>query len=57
MKCTAHEEWAFMDQSWFERKLPKMRRALGPGLVRREIDDSFPASLRQMQAALADLIL
>ena len=59
MQCTAHEEWSFMDESWFKRKLPKMRRALGlgPELVKREIDGSFPASLREMQGALADFIL
>ena len=57
MQCTAHEEWSYMDQSYFERKLPKMRRALGPGFVRREIDESFPASIRESRAALADFIL
>ncbi len=46
-----------MDEGRFERKPPKMRRAPGPGLMRRDIDDSFPASLREMQDVLGDLIL
>ncbi len=46
-----------MDQSYFERKLPKLRRALGPGFERREIDESFPASIRERREALADVIL
>ena len=57
MQCTAHEEWAHMDQSYFERKLPKMRKALGANFVRREIDDSFPASIRESREALASFIL
>ncbi len=57
MQCTAHEEWSYMDQSFFERKLRKVRKGLGPGFQRCEIDDSFPACIRENREALADFIL
>ncbi len=57
MQCTAHQEWAYMDKSFFERKLPKFRRDLGPDFRRCEIDDSFPACIRENREALADFIL
>ena len=57
MQCTAHEEWSYMDKGFFERKLPKMRKALGPGFQRCEIDDSFPACIRESREALAEFIL
>lgn len=59
MQCTAHEEWSYMDQSFFEQMLPKMKQegGLGDQFVRREIDDSFPASIRDSREALADFIL
>ena len=57
MQCTAHEEWSYMDTDFFEKYLPKMRRALGPGFQRCEIDDSFPACIRERRDDLADFIL
>ncbi|HEY5413099.1 MAG TPA: hypothetical protein VIJ94_20495, partial [Caulobacteraceae bacterium] len=59
MQCTAHEEWAYQDQSFFARLLPKMKQegGLGADFARREIDDSFPASIRESREALADFIL
>jgi hypothetical protein len=57
MQCTAHEEWAYQDRDFFARKLPKFRKALGPGYVRSQIDETFPASVRARRDALADFIL
>ena len=59
MQCTAHEEWSYQDQTFFARFLTKMRRegGLGADFVRREIDESFPASIRDGRDALADIIL
>ena len=57
MQCTAHEEWSYMDKGFFERMLPKLRRSVGPGFHRCEIDDSFPACIRENREALADFIL
>ncbi len=59
MQCTAHEEWAYQDETFFARFLTKMRKegGLGAELAHREIDASFPASIRDSQDALADIIL
>jgi beta-1,4-mannosyl-glycoprotein beta-1,4-N-acetylglucosaminyltransferase len=58
MQCTAHEEWNFQDSAFFARFLKKLKKGgLGDGFVRRDIDDSFPSSVRDSRAALAEFIL
>ena len=58
MQCTSHEEWSYMDRAFFEKRLRRFRQgAIGPGFARREIDESFPASIRESREALADFIL
>jgi hypothetical protein len=58
MQCTSHEEWSYMDQAFFEKRLRRFRQgALGAGFARREIDESFPASIRENREDLADFIL
>ena len=59
MQCTAHEEWSYQDQSFFARFLTKMRKegGLGADFVRREIDEGFPASIRESRDSLTDIIL
>lgn len=58
MQCTAHEEWSYMDRAFFEKRLRKMRQGgYGSNSARREIDESFPASIRESREALADFIL
>lgn len=58
MQCTSHEEWSYMDRAFFEKRLRKYREgAFGPGFARREIDESFPASIRESREALDDFIL
>lgn len=58
MQCTAHEEWNFQDSEFFARFLKKLKKGgLGDGFVRCDIDDSFPSSVRDSRAALAEFIL
>jgi beta-1,4-mannosyl-glycoprotein beta-1,4-N-acetylglucosaminyltransferase len=57
MQCTAHEEWAGQDAAHFEKRLKRLRKAPMGDFVRREIDDSFPAGIRDKRDALAEFIL
>jgi hypothetical protein len=57
MQCTSHEEWSYMDQTYFEKRLRNFRRGRTGGYTRREIDGSFPASITENLEALADFIL
>lgn len=58
MQSTSHEEWAHLDGAYFEKMLRKLKRGgLSAEYVRREIDDSFPAAIRDNREELAALIL
>ena len=57
MKSYSHQEHAHLDRHYFSGLMETMRAGAAPGFARREIDDSFPAYLREHRDALKRFIL
>ena len=57
MKSYSHQEHAHLDRHYFSEFMATIRAGAVPGFARREIDDSFPAYLRENREALKRFIL
>jgi beta-1,4-mannosyl-glycoprotein beta-1,4-N-acetylglucosaminyltransferase len=58
MKCSSHQEWSHLDQSYFEEVMRGLKTGdPGKDWIRREIDDDLPAFVLQNRAALEDFLL
>ena len=57
MRSYSHQEYAHMDEAYFERLYDKISRKTFQGWERLPIDESFPTYVQQNQASLAHLII